>query len=201
MSYVSVAELRGWLGIADAADDTSLQAAADTASAWIDEWCGESFVVPTAATARWFYADSWNYVAVDAFANTTGLVVATDDNEDGTAETTWTITTEFVLEPPGGRTVGTATGPYRAVRAVGGRTFPCSTYGRPLVSVTARWGWPAVPAPVKQATFVLAAEQWKLKDAPFGVAGFGEFGVVRVRQNPVVAQLLAPYRRSSVVCA
>ena len=61
--------------------------------------------------------------------------------------------------------------------------------------VTARWGWPAIPAPVKQAAFLVSAEQWKLKDAPFGVAGFGEFGAIRVRLNPMVTTLLGPYRR------
>lgn len=199
MSYVSVSELRDWLSIGDTADDALIAQACDTASAWIDEWCGETFVVPTAATARLFTPDNWNFVRVDTIANTTGLVVATDDNEDGTAETTWTITTDFLLLDVNGRTVGEAAGPYRAVRAVGSKWFPCSTTGRPLVSVTARWGWPAVPAPVKQAAYVLAAEQWKQKDAPFGVAAFGEFGALRVRANPVVAQLLAPYRRAAVV--
>jgi hypothetical protein len=199
VSYVTVAELRGWLGIGDAADDALLSQAVDTAAAWIDEYCGETFVVPTAATARLFHADGWNLVRVDTFASTTGLVVATDDNDDGTAETTWTITTDYILEDANGRTVGEAQGPYRSIRAVGARSFPCSSSGRPLVSVTARWGWPATPAPVKQAAYVLAAEQWKQKDAPFGVAAFGEFGALRVRANPVVAQLLAPYRRAAVV--
>lgn len=199
MSYVTVAELRAWLGIPDAADDPLLSQACDTASTWIDEYCGETFVVPTAATARLFHADSWNLVRTDTFANTTGLVVATDDNEDGTAETAWTLGTDYLLEDTNGRTVGEAVGPYRAIRAVDSKLFAASRSGRPLVSVTARWGWPVTPAPVKQAAYVLAAEQWKTKDAPFGVAGFGEFGVLRVRNNPVVAQLLAPYRRAAVV--
>lgn len=199
MSYVTVAELRDWVGIGDSADDSLLSQACDTASAWIDEYCGETFAVPSAATARLFYCDSWNYVRTDTIANTTGLVVATDDNDDGTAETSWTITTDYLLLDPNGRTVGEASGPYRAIRAVGSKSFPCSSNGRPLVSVTARWGWPAVPAPVKQAAYVLAAEQWKQKDAPFGVAAFGDFGALRVRANPVVAQLLAPYRRAAVV--
>jgi hypothetical protein len=65
---------------------------------------------------------------------------------------------------------------------------------RRAVQITALWGWSAVPDPVKQATLIIAAEQWKLKDAPFGVAGFGEFGPIRVRDNPMAASLLARYR-------
>ena len=196
---MTVAELRAWLHIGDSEDDALLSQACDTASAWIDEYCGETFTVPTAATARLFEPDNWNLVRVDTFADTTNLAVATDDNEDGTAETSWTITTDFVLLDINGRTVGEAAGPYRAIRAVGSKWFPSSSYGRPLVSVTARWGWPTTPAPVKQAAYVLGAEQWKQKDAAFGVAAFGEFGALRVRANPVVAQLLAPYRRAAVV--
>ena len=199
MSYVTVAELRAWLHIGDSEDDALLEQACDTSSAWIDEYCGETFTVPTTATARLFQPDNWNLVRVDTFANTTNLAVATDDNEDGTAETSWTITTDFVPLDTNGRTVGTNAGPYRALRAVGSKWFPSSSCGRPLVSVTARWGWPATPAPVKQAAYVLGAEQWKQKDAAFGVAAFGEFGALRVRANPVVAQLLAPYRRAAVV--
>jgi hypothetical protein len=48
---------------------------------------------------------------------------------------------------------------------------------------------------------MLAEETFKLKDAPFGVAGFGDFGVVRVRENPAVARLLAPYKRYPMLVA
>jgi hypothetical protein len=61
------------------------------------------------------------------------------------------------------------------------------------VEVTGVFGWPAVPAPVVQATMLVASELFRLRDAPFGVAGFGEFGAVRVRENPKVAALLDPY--------
>jgi hypothetical protein len=194
VSYVTVAELRAWLGINDGADDALLEQACSSAAAWIDEYCGQTFTVATSATERLFEADSWNVVRVDSIGSTSGLVVKTDDNDDGTAETTWTVTVDYVLLDVNGRTVGTNAGPYRAFRAVGSKTFPSSMTGRPLVAITARWGWPATPATVKQAAYVLAAEQWKQKDAPFGVASFGDFGAIRVRSNPVVAQMLAPYR-------
>jgi hypothetical protein len=55
------------------------------------------------------------------------------------------------------------------------------------------WGWPAVPEDIKMAAIIGAAELWKLKDAPFGVAGFGEYGAVRIRKNPKVIELCWPY--------
>jgi hypothetical protein len=59
--------------------------------------------------------------------------------------------------------------------------------------VTGVFGWPAVPANVKQAALIAAADLFRLKDAPFGIAGFGEFGVVRVQANPRVMSLLRRY--------
>jgi len=64
------------------------------------------------------------------------------------------------------------------------------------VRVTARWGWSAVPAQVKQATILRAVALFKRKDAPHGVAGFDGFGVVRLRQDPDVEALLQPFVRS-----
>jgi hypothetical protein len=45
----------------------------------------------------------------------------------------------------------------------------------------------------------MAAETWKLKDAPFGVLGIDEFGVVRVRQNKMAASKLAPYSKTRLL--
>jgi hypothetical protein len=51
---------------------------------------------------------------------------------------------------------------------------------RPSVQITALWGWPAVPSLVTEACYQLAEETFKLKDAPFGVAGVNDFGVLRI---------------------
>jgi hypothetical protein len=50
-----------------------------------------------------------------------------------------------------------------------------------------------VPSAVKQATLIAATDLFRRKDAPFGVAGFGEFGVVRIQQNPVILSLVKRY--------
>jgi hypothetical protein len=35
---------------------------------------------------------------------------------------------------------------------------------------------------------------FRLRDAPFGAVGFGEIGIVRVRENPKYMRLIADYR-------
>jgi hypothetical protein len=200
VAYVEVAELRERMAIDDSAEDALLQAAIDAASDGVDEYCGRTFTVPTAATVEpvRMVRALGGRLLFDGFdiANTTGLVVKSDDNDDGVFETTWTITTDFVLEQLGARH-RSSTWPYQAIRSVGSRWWPWGS-NRDTVQITARFGWPAVPNSVKQATLISAAELWKLKDAPFGVAGFGEFGALRVRENPMVAAMLERYKHPVV---
>lgn len=205
MSYASVTELRDLANIGDNADDALLTVHIDAASEAVDLWCGRTFVVPTAATARRFHAhDLYRLVLPPGndISSTTGLVVATDDNDDGTAETTWTITTDFELGPWSGVDLGgQASTPYTEIVAVGSRTFPVSGR-RPKVSVTARWGWPAVPDPVKEATLALAHRRYlQARNAPLGVAAMGDFGPMQMRDRPDLLQRLSQYRRVGRVYA
>ena len=64
---------------------------------------------------------------------------------------------------------------------------------RDRIQITGVFGWPSVPLAVKQAALLLAADIFRRKDAPFGIAGFGELGVVRIQGNPMVTQLLKRY--------
>lgn len=192
--YATVAELRERFGIDDSMDDGLLAAAIDAAQNQVDEFCGRVFTLDTVATARWLDSDTCGsgHLPYD-IATTSGLIVATDHNNDGVAEQTWTISTHFTLAPLNGIGPDGRTGwPYTQIRTVYGspRYWP---WGRNVIQITAKWGWPAVPANVKQATLMLAAETMKLKDAPLGVAGFGDLGLIRVRENPIVARLLSRY--------
>lgn len=126
-------------------------------------------------------------------ANTTALDV---DTGSGYA-TAWTINVDFVCEPVNQMSDGITGWPYTSLRAVGSLRWPVRTTAAQVdtVRVTGTFGWAAVPDDVKQATFMLAAMYWKLGSAPLGVAGFNEFGSVRVRDLPQVATLLSDYRR------
>lgn len=196
MTYVTTAELAARLSIDDSYEDAELLAAIDAACAKVDDHCGRTFAQDAAVTVRTVRAvEPWRLVLDPGMdiSTVTGLIVKTDDNDDGSYETTWTITTDFECESSGYGYNGQSGWPFTQLVAVGSKTWPCLT-NRRAVQVTAKFGWAAVPAPVKQATLVMAAELWKLKDAPFGIAGFGDFGPIRVRENPAAAALLARYR-------
>ena len=165
----------------------------------IDGVCNRQFNKTTTASARVFNPTSTTMAVVDDFHTTTDLVIATDGGSDGTYEQTWT-SSNYQLEPLNGIVGGESGWPYNRIRAVYGLTFPCY-WTRAPIQVTAQWGWTAVPASVKEACLVVAEETFKLKDAPFGVAGVAEWGVVRVRSNPLAMAMISRYQLHSVLVA
>jgi hypothetical protein len=202
--YCELEELQSWNTATSAGAIAMLEMAIEAASRGIDKYCDRTFWQVT-ATARVLDAcDSWhvslgaNYDLVSI--DTNGL--KTDENADGTFETTWAAT-DFQLLPLNAAAAPEPR-PYRHIKAVGARVFPTpiptGRVGR--IQITGTWGWPAVPVDVKQACLLLAARLFIRKESPQGVAGFGEFGAIRVRSaDPDVVALLEPYRRNAVLVA
>lgn len=192
-SYATLAQLKAHLGITDAIDDTLLTNALASTSRGIELVCGRVFNDAGSASAREYPPQTGRKVYTDDFHTTTGLVVATDADANGVYETVWT-SAQYRAGPLNGVVGGQPGWPFYRLRAAVGSSFTLYE-GDCLVQVTARWGWAAVPDPIRQACLVVASEMHKLKDAPFGVAGFGDYGAVRVRANPVAMGWLAPYVR------
>lgn len=191
-SYATLAELKSYMGITDSGSDTLLTAALASASRAIEHYCRRQFNKTTTASARVFCPETPVVAWIDDVHTTTDLVIKTDDGDDGTYETTWD-SDEYQLEPVNGVVDGESGWPYYRIKAVSGRRlYPARL--RPHLQVTAQWGWTAVPAGIKQACLIKAEEIHKLKDAPFGVAGFSDLGAIRVRENSFAASLLTPYR-------
>lgn len=201
--YISVSQFKSYLvGQANAnltGQDDQFEEAISTASREIESYCARQFNRAEAATAREFEPDSSYWAYVDDFWTTTDLVVKLDTSGDGSFATTLTAG-QYELTPANGVLDGVTGWPYYRIRLLNGLTFPCHYAGRSRVlQVTAKWGWESVPAPVRAACKIMAAETWKLKDAPFGVLGLDEFGVVRVRQNKLAVSKLAPYSKSRLM--
>lgn len=203
-SYATLAELRGRVGITDAAnttEDTRLTAALTAASRGIEKSCHRQFNIAAGATARVYYPDTQWRTKVDDISSTTSLVIATDHNNDGVFEVTWSAT-DYQLEPLNGVVDGESGWPYWRIRSVAGRPFPCvSRSRRAPLQVTAIWGWAAVPAAVHEGCLILAEEIYTLKHTPFGVGGYGQFGIIRARENPMVWTRIGPYARDIVMVA
>jgi hypothetical protein len=194
-NYCTVEELKSRLGITDTADDFELGLAAAGASRAIDEITGRYFWRGTGT--RTYIPESISRQSLDDLVSVTSLAV--DRDGDGVFEETWVQGTDYALEVAPGKYNAAAKGeqwPYTAAVVItGGRLFPYVWMWSHLdrIQVTGVFGWPAVPLNVKNAAIIAGAQIFRIKDAPFGVAGFGEFGVVRVQSNPQVMWLLHRY--------
>jgi hypothetical protein len=183
VAYVTLPEFTTYVGSEIAANQPDLAIALAAAEATINEHCQRCFdVAAVTSITRRYVPESSTVVRIHDIADNTNLVVT----DDGTT----VAAADFQLEPLNGLLKDGTVTAYHTLRRINGSSWMWG--GREAtVSVTStRWGWVAVPAKVKEATLVLAKDFAALKDTRFGVAGWGEFGVVRMRENPQVMFLL-----------
>lgn len=195
-TYASLSELKAYLSLSEQTGlDEQMQDALQTASREIERYTRRQFNRNPSVAARVYKPLNSRICYVDDFWTTTGFVVETDSSGDGTFETTW-ASTDYELYPLNGVMDSISGWPQYKVQACASRWFPrCTGFRDATVRVTANWGWQDVPAPIKQSCLILAAENFQLKDAPLGVAGMGDFGVIRVRNNQMALNKLAKYCR------
>ena len=193
-AYTTRAVVKTYLGIPSGttSEDDPIDAAIDAAEAEIDAHTGRTFVVPGSATAKVYQPINDRVVLVDDIAQTTSLVIKTDTADDGTYDTTLTITSEFILDGN--------EAPYRVVRRVDGSSFPRPLSDRPTVQVTAYFGYGmSIPKAIVQASTVLGARLYQRRSSPLGFQAGLEGDAVRIsRIDPDVRALLSGYRLLAV---
>ena len=193
MSYASLSEFKAAVGITDTTDDGALQSVLDATDTLIDLYCDRKTGFGTASETRYYTAEDWEYVLTDDLVSVTTL--QTDDDANGTYETTWTSGTDYVLAPRNAALDGF---PYTEIdtSVTWPRNFPKDVYlGVKVVGV---FGFPSVPAAVKQAEIIQAGAVWNSRTAPFGVIGSADLGgILRMSRalHPEAALILEPYRK------
>lgn len=149
--------------------DADIQVALVAASRGIDKALGRRFYPDADALQVRYYTPSYNspLLWIDDLVTLTSF--KTDDGGDGTFENTWTANTDFVLGPLNAAADGE---PYTHIQVnpAGVFRWPTSCYPR-SVQVTGKFGWPAVPANVRQLTTAIAHRLVKrARTTPFGGA-------------------------------
>ena len=193
MSYATLSEFKAAVGITDTTDDSALQSVLDATDTLIDLYCDRKTGFGTATETRYYTAEDWEYVLTDDLVSVTTL--QTDDDANGTYETTWTSGTDYVLAPRNAALDGF---PYTEIdtSVTWPRNFPKDVYlGVRVVGV---FGFPSVPAAVKQAEIIQAGAVWNSRTAPFGVIGSADLGgILRMSRalHPEAALILEPYRK------
>ncbi len=191
MAYTSLSVLKDYLGIPSGttSEDTPLTAAINAAQDLVDGYTNTTF--ETVTEARVYRAEDPHVLLVDQFHTLTGLVVKTDTSNDGTYDTTLTITTDFVVQPFNKP-------PFTSLLNVSG-DWPRYESGRPAVEVTAAYGdqnAAAVPYAVQQAA---SSSPHACTSAKLPARHHDRLRRLRhrriSRQDPDVAALLQQYKR------
>lgn len=192
--YLTVDQLREHLGDTGSKIDIDLlERSINATSRAIDRFTGRKFWQDATVKVRHYRPESSWLAFTHDISTTTGLVIKTDPGGDYTWTDTWT-TADYDLEPDDNDQDESAYAWWR-IRAIGDFAFTAGSNRRTL-QVTAKFGWSAIPADVEYAALLKASSLFRRKDAPFGIAGFGDFGPVRItRKDPDVIELLNPFAK------
>jgi hypothetical protein len=173
--------------------DEMIQAAITAASRMIDEECGRwpgGFAPDATTSTRVFpvagrtYSLTGNRIAilVDDIADSSGVIVQVGTE----ASAVYASVPAFTTAPANAIALG------QAISSIVVSSTVLTTAD--TVRITARWGYPAVPAQIELATRLQAARLYRRKDSPQGVIASPDFGGIRVsRFDPDVRALLAPF--------
>jgi hypothetical protein len=165
------------------------------ASRGIDTCLNRRFYLDADANqVRTYTPESFRLLVIDDLSVLTS--VALDRTGTGTFSETWTLGTDFVLEPQ--NSVANFR-PYEqiTVRRYSGRWLP--TYIEKSVQVTGQFGWTSIPEDIRAATGILAAKLLRrIREAPFGIVtvGIDQGAAMRIaRTDPDVYSLISSYTR------
>jgi hypothetical protein len=195
--YIGLDEFKDRLGITDCTDDSQAQLAIQGASQAVNNFCGRHFFRIT--EPRTFQPQNVWLLDTDDIVPGSACQVNLDTNGDGIYELALTQNVDYVLRY--GRNMfnqnflGEAR-PYRQLQIIQTGnwlpfTWPFARLDR--VQIITTWGWPSVPSPVTTGAFILAEDLFRLRDAPFGIMGMADLGIVKIKNNPMLTRMLERY--------
>lgn len=155
--YLTLTELKDFLRLNDVIDDALLQVYITAASRAVDRACGGRQFgkvedpEPRTYPGRWFGEYRRYVFDIDDLATVTGSTLDVADLFPRNAVAKGKVWTQLRMNRSD-------------------VTWP-SGDAQPSITITALWGWPAVPTAVKLATRLQASRFAARRESPFGVAG------------------------------
>jgi len=172
--------IRSELGSLDERMVTQAQLAAEQV---VQQYCQRTFEIAGAASARVYIPKNSDLLRIHDCTSVTSIT------ENGST----LATTSYQLEPLNALSMTGTAVPYTQARRVYSAWL---NYGDTAsVSVTATWGWAAVPAAVTEAVKQVAKDMIQMRDTKFGYT-LGEFGGFAAGRNWAALNALAPFRRA-----
>lgn len=189
--YLTVAELKDYVNSALVTKDALYLDAILFTENEIDKALGRKIVLAdTVATARLFTPPRRSSVL--NINDCTEITAVVDYGA------TLTTTSQYMPLPLNGIDDAGEAWPYEALqRLSGGYSMSWINYGKPgTVSVTAKWGWPAIPSMVKGACRIIAKDVLLQGEVKFGLVGGIGFagGGGGTQENKLVQDTITRYR-------
>ena len=197
--YITRAQLKGTLTLTSlTAQDDDIDAAIADACRAIDNICERRFYLDADANqVRYYSPTRADLLEIEDVAVLTTL--ASTDDGTTTYGNTWTLNSDFVLEPLDAQADSQNQRPYTRLRTHPSGQFTFNTFYPRSVKVTGQFGWLTVPDAISGAASMLAARLLTIRrSAPLGIVSF-DGGAIRVaRMDSQVMTLIGPYMRHRV---
>jgi hypothetical protein len=184
MADASFDELKLLLRLEQPSDDQFAELCLSAAKVGVAKFCRRSFGAPSGSAVSRVFVPGRDVVWIDDLASTSGVVVSNYGS---------TVTADDMqFEPLNQLTDAMTYTPYTAIRLKS--SWWHQRGQEATVTVTSdQWGWTGgAPDMVRRTQLELAKDLFQFKDMRGGVAGFGEFGAIRLRENPAIAMMLDP---------
>ena len=167
-------------------DDEWLEIAGDAAEDSVDTSLQRRVALAAStATTRTYRPTSWDRLRIHDCTEISAV-----SNDGATV-----LPAAYQLEPLNGLTWAGESVPYEEIVLPSGGLWIIDGR-RATVTVTAKWGWPAIPQRILQAALVVAKEYVVNRDeVKLGLVGFSDVGGVVARTNPIVKEVIKDYRR------
>lgn len=124
----------------------------------------------------------------------TAATVKVDTTDDGTFDETWVVGTDFIFTPTNLAGIGDISRPITGMRLIN-KTLPTGG-NRDRLEVVGQWGWSTIPTAIREATKLVANELYARRNAPYGVQGFDQAGVVTsIRDTQRYRKLIERYTK------
>jgi hypothetical protein len=186
MALLTVPEYKLWArNEIPTADDDSISDAIAAATQALFNAVGRKIVVAGAASARVFapFDSGSSMLMIDDCTTVTSVV------ENGVTVSS----VDYQLEPLNGLSAGGESRPYDRIRYKGLRRW-FTYYGEATITVTATWGWSAIPAPAIEACKIATKAILDGRDIRLGVLAAVDTGAVTERQALVVRNFVSDYQ-------
>lgn len=187
--YLTVAELQAYVRSEVTYEAAIYDEAITTAEGIIDNACGRRFIVATTASARVYMPSCSAVLFIDDCTAITSVVANGATLVSGT---------DYQAEPLNSLSYGGETTPFFALRRLGYYPGSWDSYygiqGSANITITATWGWLAIPAEVKESCKIIARDVLQQRETTgFGLVAITESGGVGTRENWIVQKMVRDY--------